>query len=150
MLTPNAKEQEIVQIIDNSEQIWLIESMDVNALFIRTDFVLRTNIHDNKKVNILFSINRQNYLTEDFDFSIKMEDNPHYQITDVENNLVKGNQVNFNILEKVPLLSIPTHTILGIDIVYDKVKYPLVFFTPEHINFEILNKGIRKMEIKAK
>ena len=47
-------------------------------------------------------------------------------------------------------MQIPVESDLKLTLHYDKEKYPLVFFTPETIDFHIINRGIRTMTIREK
>ena len=52
MLTPNAKEHELVKRIELSRQIWPVETMDMNVVFIQSEKEIKTNINKNNRILI--------------------------------------------------------------------------------------------------
>lgn len=150
MLTPNAKEQEICDIVDQTDQMWLIESMNVNASFINCSLNIQANIRKHKTVKLQFTTNNPDIFEKGIDFKFRLDDNSYYEISNLRSYFGQGGYVLFDIIELKPLIEIPLEVQLGLHIAYDKGKYPMVFFTPEDINFNIINKGIREMTIKEK
>lgn len=150
MLTPHAKELDIATEIDKSNQIWMIESMDVNVSFISAGFKLRTNITNSKNVKINFRSNNLKVFSSDLDVKFRLEDNPYYKIKSFKDNLKNDQSVLIELEELMPLLNIPVETDLSLSIEYDKTKYPLLFFTPEKVGIEVVNKGVRTMYFKEK
>ena len=149
MLTDFAEEQEIVQIVDESNQIWVIKSMDVNISFIRTDLLRTANVKDNKNVKIFFSSNNNDNFNSEVNFTVQLENNPYYKLANIQKNFeTNNNYISFDVVEQLPILKIPISTDLKLDIIYNKEKYPLLFFTPQSVNFKIVNQGVRKMTIK--
>lgn len=146
MLTPNAKEQEICQIVDSTSQMWLIESMDVNVTFVTSNLNIMANVKNEKTVKLPFNINNKNLSKNDLNFTIEIEKNPYYVIKNFKNYIKEG-YVLFDIVELKPLMDLPIETWLKLYIKYDKEKYYMTFFTPEVINFKVINKGIREMTI---
>ncbi len=143
MLTSNAKEQEICQIIDKNNQMWLIESTNVNVTFIKSYINIQSNIFEKKTVKMPMFINNQN---SDITFNMELDKNEYYKISNLRTHLDEG-YVLFDIVELKPHANIPIEVQTRLHITYDKEKYNLTFFTPEVINFKILNRGIREMNI---
>lgn len=146
MLTPNAKEQEICQIADSTSQMWLIESMNVNVTFVASDLNVQANIKDKKTVKLAFNVSNRNLSKDNLDFTIEMEENPYYALTNFRSFIDQG-YVLFDIAELKPLMDLPIETWLKLYVRYDKEKYYMTFFTPEVINFKVINRGVREMTI---
>ena len=149
MLTPNAKEQPICNIVEETEQMWLIESMNVNVSFIKSGLNLKTNIKNKKRVKLCFTSNNAQIFKNDLEFSLELDKNPYYKITNQKRNW-KERYIAFDIKELKSLMDLPVETKSRLRIHYDKKKYPLIFFTPESMNLTIENVGIRKMTITEK
>ena len=147
MLTPNAKEQKICDIVDKTEQMWLIESSDVNISFISTYLNAKANIYDNKERSLPFRFSNPDAPRDNLKVDLKLEPNPYYEISYVGSNMDRG-FVNFKIKGLKPLMELPIKTTLRLHILYDKEKNYLTFFTPEVVNLTILNHGTRIMIIK--
>ncbi|SFI85315.1 vWA domain-containing protein [Myroides guanonis] len=150
MLTPYAKELDIATEIDKSNQLWMIESMDVNVSFISAGFKLRTNITNSKNVKISFRSNNLKVFSSDLDVKFRLEDNPYYRIKSYKNNLKNEQSVLVELEELMPLLNTPIETDIILSIEFDKAKHPLLFFTPEKVGIEVVNKGVRTMYFKEK
>lgn len=147
MLTPNAKEQELVKRIELSEQIWPVETMDMNVVFIQSEKEITTNINNNNKI-VLRQDSSIEYDLNNIDYTLSLENNPYYSIDNITRLDSISNYISFDINEKIPRLEIPLEYPVKLSIDYDAEKHPLVFFTPNVINLKIINKGIRKMTIK--
>lgn len=147
MLTPNAKELELVRKIEQSEQIWPVESLDMNVVFVQSEKEIKTNINNNNKILIQQNTSIE-YDTNKIEFDLTMDENPYYFISNIVQNDSIENGISFNIQEKVPRLQIPLEHLVNLKINYDKEKHPLVFYTPDNIRLRIINKGIRKMTIE--
>lgn len=146
MLTPNAKEQEICQIVDSTSQMWLIESMNVNVTFIASNLNIQANVNNEKTVRLTFNVSNESLPKGDLDFAIEMEENPYYAVTNFRSFIDQG-YVLFDIVELMPLMDLPIEIWLKLCVRYDKKKYYMTFFTPEVINFKVINKGVREMTI---
>lgn len=146
MLTSNARDEEIRQIADTTNQMWKIESMDVNASFIGTSIVLNKNINTNKILRIDFTSNHDDIFTQGIPFDITLENNPYYAIKNTESHF-EDRYMLIEIEELQDKMDIPIESSLTLSIEYDKAAYPLVFFTPEIINLNIVNHGIRAMAL---
>lgn len=147
MLTPEARDLEITKIVDQTPQMWLIESMDINASFISSSLNIAANVFKNKRFRIPFRLN--NKTAQAFNFKIQLEENPYYRIKSQSLNFA-DRHIDIELEELKPHIEMPLDITLKLTYIYDKVKYPITFFTPEVINFHISNKGIRTMNIKAK
>lgn len=149
MLTPNAKEMEIMNIVESTDKLWPIESMNVNVSFINSTLNLKSNINNNKVVRIDFSSQNDEVFNSGIQLNVTLEDNPFYELCNFTSNM-KNKYVEFEIKELLPRIQIPIEMELKLCLKYDKEQYPLVFFTPESINFTIVNKGVRIMTIREK
>ncbi|MGL5937492.1 MAG: vWA domain-containing protein [Phocaeicola sp.] len=147
MLTPNAKEMEIAQIAESTNQMWIIESMDVNVSFISSTLHLTTNVNENNAINITISSNNEKVFDTDLVFNVLLDENPYYELKDLSIDLKQRN-ISFKLSELMPRIKIPVEFSCNLHLKYDKTKYPLYFFTPEIISFKIQNKGVRNMIIK--
>lgn len=148
MLTPNAKELEICQVVDETEQMWLIESLDINSSLIRTAINQKSNVFENKTIGINFVSNNPKVFLDNLEVNFQLEDNPYYKITSSRKDTITNNLYWFEISEITEKIKIPVDQTLVLHINHNKEKYPFVFFTPETIQFRIINRGLRKMTIK--
>ena len=55
----------------------------------------------------------------------------------------------FDVIEKTDKINIPVDANLMLHVNHNRMKYPLVFFTPEDIEFRIINRGVRRMTLKV-
>lgn len=147
MLTPNAKELELVEKIRESKQIWPVESLDMNVVFIQSEKEITTNINNNNTI-VLQQNSSIEYDLNNIEYTLRLEDNPYYSIDNITRLDLTNNYISFDINEKIPRLQIPIEYPIKLSIDYDAEKHPLVFFTPNTINLKIINKGVRKMTIK--
>ena len=146
MLTPNAKEMEICSIVDSTTNMWLIESMDINASLIKTSINTRKNIYNNPKTSISFSTNNSRVKLEDLNLNLSLQYNDCYEIRNIQKSLM-GDSYSFEIVEKKPKLEEPLDTTFNLKISYDQEAFPFVFMTPDNVELEIINQGIRKADI---
>lgn len=144
MLTPNAKEKQIESVIDSSKQIWKVESMNVNVSFIQSELNLVANVNANKSVVVPLFSNNPEIFNDNIDFSIELEDNPYYELKEIT---MKNKSLSFIVKEKVDRINIPIEKKLKLYFKYNQEKNPLLFFTPDEVDFTILNRGIRKLTI---
>lgn len=149
MLTPNAKDMEITKIIEVTENMWPIESMDVNVNFINTSRQYSANINNDRKINVFFTSNNTKVFNTGLEFGIELEANPYYEVTMVK-NYFPDRYIEFEIKDLAPHIDLPVECNMKLSFVYDRNKYPLTFFTPETIDLQIVNKGIRTMNIREK
>lgn len=149
MLTPNAKEMEIMDIIEETDKLWPIESMNVNVSFINSVLSLKSNINNSKKVRIDFTSQTSSVFASGLELDISMEDNPYYRLKACSAD-ISQKYAEIEIEEVVPRIQIPVESDLKLILHYDKEKYPLVFFTPEMIDLHVINRGIRTMTIREK
>ena len=148
MLTPNAKETGIYEIVDSTAQMWLIESMDINASLIHTDINQRKNIFSNSSTSISFLSNNLSTDFDDLGLQIYFEENDCYSVENVKKSVV-GNVYTFDIIEKLPKIDLPLDTTLTLKLSIDKEKNPFVFLTPEEISFQVINQGPRILKISV-
>lgn len=148
MLTPNAKESKLCEIVDSTANMWLIESMDINAALIKTSISHRKNIYANPRTSIAFETNNSRVKLGDLNLSFRLQDNDLYEINNVSKS-VMGDSYSFDIVEKKAKIAEPLDTMLNLNISYDKQAFPFVFMTPECIELEILNQGPRKVSVRS-
>lgn len=147
MLTKQAREQNIRNIVQETNQLWLIESMNINAIFAMLPMHIKANIRSSKTLKLPFSISSKKSFDKKMPFTLKLESNPFYKIEKVS---INEGQMIFKIKELKPIMEIPLQTKLKLYVEYDHAKYPLVFFTPDILYFTISNHGVRKVTIKDK
>lgn len=148
MLTPNAKETEICEIVDSTSQMWLIESMDINASLIRTAMNQRKNVFSNPSTSISFFSNNRNTRFEDLGLQVSFEENDFYYVDNLKKSVV-GDIYTFDIIEKLPKIQMPLDTTLTLRLSYDKEKNPFVYLTPEVISFQVINQGPRILTVSV-
>lgn len=149
MLTPNAKEQEICDIVDETQKMWLIESMNVNVSFLSSNLEVSTNVKNKKTASIYYESNNPAIFNDSIDFCLILNENPYYEMENFKLDML-NKKASFDLKELQPTINIPIETILELRIDYDKRKYPMLFFTPDAYKFNVVNKGIREMIIKEK
>lgn len=149
MLTPNAKEQEICNIVDETQKMWLIESMNVNVSFLISSLDVNINVKNKKTASIHYESNNPAIFNDSVDFNIELSENPYYAMENLKLDML-NQKVTFDLKELQPTINIPIETTLELKVLYDKEKYPMLFFTPELYKFNVVNKGIREMTIKEK
>ena len=146
MLTPNAKESEICEIIDSTDNMWLIESMNLNTSLVRTSINTRKNVFNNHTASLSFLSNNKNADLNNLGLNITVEDNDYYDIQNVTKSPV-GDIYSFDIVEKRPKLQMPLDTTLTLHFSYDTLANPFVFLTPDKVDFQIVNQGPRTVSI---
>lgn len=146
MLTPNAKESEICEIIDSTDNMWLIESMNLNTSLVRTSINTRKNVFSNHTASLSFLSNNKNADLNNLGLSVTVEDNDYYDIQNVTKSPV-GDIYSFDIVEKRPKLQMPLDTTLTLHFSYDTLANPFVFLTPDKVDFQIVNQGPRTVSI---
>lgn len=146
MLTPNARDMEISKIAEDTEQMWSIESMDVNVEFVTLP--LRSQVNNYKNPNIRFSF-PPIPLEQEANVKIEMDPNPYYELKGYETKLKDG-FIRLNIEEIQPHSNIPVEEIVKLHFKHDREKHPLLFFVPEHVNLKLINRGVRTMNIRMK
>ena len=149
MLTENALDKEIRTIADSIPQMWCIQSLKINTALIRTSLVLRSNIFENKTIQVRFLSNNSSIFENDLNLTFSLQDNDYYSISSTRQDSIDASIYEFDIVEKTDKINIPTDVNLMLHIAHNKQKYPLVFFTPEDIDFRIINRGVRRMTLKV-
>ena len=81
--------------------------------------------------------------------SFVLQENDYYAVSSTRRDSVNPSFYEFDVIEKQDKTQIPIDVNLTLHVNYNKQKYPLVFFTPEDIDFRIINRGVRRMTIKA-
>ena len=132
MLTPDAKEMEICRIVDETRNLWLIESMNIDASLISLPNYIRKNVFDDKIISLHFETNNSNVDLSDIGVEISMDDNPYYRVANVEKSLM-GDVFKVSVEEKVEKMHIPITDTVELNINHNRAEYPFVFFTPEQI-----------------
>lgn len=149
MLTTNAIEQEIQEMTRNTKQMWSIESLNINAALIKTSLVQRFNIFEDKTIGVEFSSNNPKVFLEDLNVQFDIEDNSYYTISSTRRSADNSKIYEFDVIEKTEKINIPIDVTLKINVNHNEEKYPLVFFTPNELDFRILNRGVRRMTLKV-
>lgn len=149
MLTPNAEEQEICKIADETHQMWKIKSMNINSYFLRRDYNININTKSAKTFKIGFTINKKMPANGFNEFKFILEDNLYYSLVRQSNHL-DDNYVELEVEEKMPINKMPASFSLNLNVIYDESKLPLSFFTPDYYSLNISTFGTREMTIKAK
>ena len=149
MLTENAVEQNIRNITQNTPQMWSIQTLNIKAALIRTSLAQRSNIFENKTIRVQFVSNNSKVFLDDLDVRFSLQENPYYEVLDTKQDTNVSSIYEFEIKEKIEKISIPTEATLTLHINHNQDKYPLVFFTPEDIDFRIIYRGVRKMTFIA-
>ena len=119
MLTPNAKEMEIIEIIESTNKLWAIESMNVNVSFINSTLNLKSNINNDKKVRIDFSSQNNEVFNSGLQLNIRLEENPFYELCNLNSNII-NKYVEFEIKELLTRIQIPIETQQKLYLEYDK------------------------------
>ena len=146
MLTPNAKETEICEIVDSTNNMWLIESMDINASLVRTSITTRKNVFNDNTMGMSFLSNNRNANLDNLGLKIKLQDNDFYRIDSLRKSPL-GNIYYFDIVELLPRLQLPLDTTFTMYFSYDTLANPFVFMTPDRVEFQIINQGPRELSI---
>ena len=146
MLTPNAKENEICEIVESTDKMWLIESMDINASLVRTSLSTRKNVFNSHTASLSFFSNNRNANLENLGLEITLEENGFYSIDNVSKSPL-GDIYTFNIVEKRPKMQMPLDTTLKLYFSYDTLANPFVFLTPDKVDFQIVNQGPRTLSV---
>lgn len=149
MLTENALDQQIRAIADLTAQMWCIQSLNINAALIRTSLVHRSNIFEDKTIQVKFVSNNSSVFVDDLGLSFALQDNDYYSISSTRRDSANASIYAFDVIEKVNKINIPVDVNLMLHINHNQTKYPLVFFTPEDIEFRIINRGVRRMTLKV-
>lgn len=149
MLTPNAKEMEIMDVIDSTDKLWPIESMNVNVSFISSSLALRSNINNNKVLRIYFTSQNISVFDSGLQLEVLLEENPYYRLKEYSSD-ISLKYIDIEIEELVPRIDIPIEVNLKLHMKYNRDSYPLIFLTPESIDLNIVNRGIRSMKIREK
>lgn len=149
MLTENALDQQIRTIADSTAQMWCIQSLNINAALIRTSLVHRSNIFEDKTIQVKFASNNSSVFVDDLDLSFALQDNNYYEISSTRRDSVDSSVYEFDVIEKTDKINIPVDVSLMLHVNHNRMKYPLVFFTPEDIEFRIINRGVRRMTLKV-
>lgn len=151
MLTDHAVEEGIEQAINSSSQIWMIKSMDINASFLMSKNFYRMNIIKDNALPLTFDISNKKFKNiAGLNIVVEGEIDRYYRIKKIENSLNENEQIKIVFEEKVERKSIPLSVSGSLQIDYNKELNPLLFFTPDKINIQIDNHGIRSMYFKAK
>ena len=149
MLTENAMDQKIRSIADSIPQMWCIQSLKINAALIRTSLVQRSNIFENKTIQVRFLSNNSSIFVDDLNLAFSLQDNDYYSISSTRQDSIDSSIYEFDVIEKTDKINIPVDVNLMLHITHNEEKYPLVFFTPEDIDFRIINRGVRRMTLKV-
>lgn len=148
LLSPKANEKEICRIVDSSQQMWLVPTLNIKTDFIVGKMNLAVNIRNNSRVSLHLACTNPKIFNEGFKFKVSIPDNDFYKITKASEVIDSDGRIWFTIEKLKPQMDLPLSykTVLQVD--YDKEKFPFVFFTPENYKLNIANVGTRSMTIK--
>jgi hypothetical protein len=146
MLTKNARHEQIKEIASSTANMWVIENMNINASLIKTPIRQKVNVFNNNSATIAFTTNNKKADLSQLKLLFSLQENDYYSIKNIKKS-PKGDSYSFEIAEKLPRLEMPFDTTLALSFVYDTKANPFIFFTPEKIDFQILNQGPRKVSV---
>lgn len=152
MLTPQAREQPICDIVAQTDKMWLIESMNIGLSLVQTPLVYMVNVYRSKSFNIPIKAKANRLFkggTADLSVVLTIDDNPYYSLCDYKFNLEKP-LLSMTLKEKMPIDSIPAIYPIHLKYSYNKDDFPLLFFTPEIFTVEVSNYADRIMTLKEK
>ncbi len=144
MLTPNAHELAICQTVEETQNMWLIESMDIDASLVKVSSVISANVFENNLVDVEIEPNEPINLDE-IGFRLDVEKNDYY---DVSVYRIDSTKITLAVSEKVDRMSIPLCDTISLGLTHNTSDYPFVFFTPEQLSFIVANQGKRTVKIK--
>lgn len=150
LLSQHAREEEICDIVENSKQMWLVPSLNIDTDFILGKLNLSVNIINTNKVKLHLTCTNPEIFNEGFKIKLSIPENEYYKIVNASPVLDADGFITFEIEKLRPQNELPVSysTVLKVD--YDKNKFPLVFFTPEEYNLTIDNIGTRTMNLTSK
>lgn len=148
MLTKDAEQQQIWNIANRTKQMWPIRSMNINTDFVLGKMNLTVNIINNNRVKIYLPCTNPEIFNNGFSFKLTMPDNEYYRIVNSANQIDKDGMYSFEIQRLKSQKELPVSYKTSLNVNYDKVNHPMVFFTPEEFNLNIVNVGTRVMYIK--
>ena len=148
LLSPSANEQEICRIVDSSKQMWLVPSMNIQTDFVIGNMNQSVNIINTNKVKMHLSSTNPEIFNQGLRFKISLPENEYYQIANASESIDENGDFSFEIKKLKAQDDLPISYRTKILIMYDKIKYPFMFFTPEEYNLNIVNVGTRIMNIK--
>lgn len=145
MLTPNAHDNDIAKVVDDTPQMWCIHSMDVMVSFVTLPFRMKANANlAGEKIYSFTPISR--FKDDSPEIKVTLDENPYYSLEKGDINLGEGT-LRFKLKEKLSHSETPLETDLKMRFEYDRDKYPLLFFTPEEVTLLAVNRGTRTMTI---
>ena len=148
LLSQNAREQGICDIVETSKQMWLVPSLNIDTDFILGKMNLNVNIINNNRVKLHLSCTNPEIFNDGFRFDISIPENEYYRIVNASKVLDADGFFSFEVEKLKPQEKLPISYKTVLKVGYDKEKYPLIFFTPEEYNLTIDNVGTRTMYIK--
>lgn len=148
LLTPKATEKEICRIVESSQQMWLVPTLNIMTDFIVGKMNLSVNIRNTNKVVLQLTCTNPKIFNDGFKFKISIPENEFYKIVDATEVMDSNGNISFTIEKLKPQMELPISYKTKLLVDYDKEKFPFVFFTPESYNLNIVNLGTRTMTIK--
>lgn len=146
MLTKNARHEQIKEIASSTPNMWVIENMNINASLIKTPIRQKINVFNNNTATIAFTTNNKKADLSLLRLYFSLQENGYYSIKNIKKS-PKGDSYSFEIAEKLPRFEMPFDTTLTLSFLYDTKANPFIFFTPEKIDFQILNQGPRTVSV---
>ncbi|EJF08503.1 VWA domain-containing protein [Pontibacter sp. BAB1700] len=147
MLTKHATSDALVKTFKESNNVWPIESMDVDFKFIQPARQVYYNTKDDQEKKIPVLVKRK--LPPNFTFNLSIANNPYYRLKQNSFNITNG-AITIAIEAKDDLANIPDEYQLELMISKDNSKFWDVFFTPERIGLKMINKKEKVLTIYQK
>lgn len=150
LLSQHAREEEICDIVENSKQMWLVPSLNIDTDFILGKLNLSVNIINTNKVKLHLTCTNPEIFNDGFNIKLSIPENEYYKIVNASRVLDADGFITFEIEKLKPQNELPVSYSTVLKVNYDKNKFPLVFFTPEEYNLTIDNIGTRTMNLTSK
>lgn len=147
MLTQKAsKDKSIRAIAKEVNQMWNIESLNVNATFAKTSLNPKSvNVFDKSIIKIPVKCNHLDVIQNLDSLNVSIPENVYYTIDHawIEPHPAdsKSAMICVSIIEKRPKMEMAESLRLPFSISFDRERFPLLFFTPEVYDIIIKNRG---------
>lgn len=147
MLTENAKDKEIRAISDSVSQMWRIESMNINALFVAMSFAYKINVKNGDVLRFPFLINRTGIGRDYICAKVKLQDNQYYSLKSDVAKIFPDGTCKVNIVKNKPYEEMPSDLTLRLEFYNDSAD-SMLFFTPNKTKVTFVNREERTMSFR--